>query len=137
MRAMRPTLGDVGILRLFAMCHEFQNVRCRRSEKLELRTLLSRVPIPVRESVDDNNVIVAAPGETSGGAPATSTSGATLGQTGSGAAKVNVLLQAYISRLPLRDLRWPPTWSTFDRVRRVFSERSLSCLFEEAGPGCL
>jgi pre-mRNA-splicing helicase BRR2 len=100
-RAMRPTLSDVGILRLFATCHEFQNVRCRRSEKLELRTLVGRVPIPVRESVDDDNVMVAA-GTGGSGAPATNAAGVTLGQTGSGAAKVNVLLQAYISRLPLK-----------------------------------
>lgn len=86
--ALRPTLTDIDLLRLFASSHEFINVRTRASEKLELRNLIGRVPVPVRESVDDMNDLHDDGGQQS--------------QTGAGAAKVNCLLQAYISRLPLK-----------------------------------
>ena len=41
--ALRPTLTDIDLLRLFASSHEFINVRTRASEKLELRNLIGRV----------------------------------------------------------------------------------------------
>lgn len=84
---LRPTLTDIDILRLFSSSHEFINVRTRSSEKLELRNLIGRVPVPVRESVDDINDVHDGDGPS---------------QSGAGAAKVNCLLQAYISRLPLK-----------------------------------
>ena len=92
--ALRPTLTDIGILRLFSSSHEFINVRTRSSEKLELRNLVGRVPIPIRDSVDDMNEINTS---SNGGGDDTQQQ-----QTGAGAAKVNCLLQAYISRLPLK-----------------------------------
>ena len=68
---LKPTLGDVELFRVFSASHEFRLIPVRAEEKLELETLVERVPIPVKESIDEP------------------------------AAKVNVLLQAYISRLRL------------------------------------
>lgn len=70
-RHMRPHMSDIELLRLFALSGEFSQITVREEEKLELAKLAGRVPIPVKES----------PSEPS--------------------AKVNILLQAYISRLKL------------------------------------
>ena len=70
-RHMRPNMTDVELLRLFALSGEFAHITVREEEKLELSKLAGKVPIPVKES----------PSEPS--------------------AKVNMLLQAYISRLKL------------------------------------
>ena len=70
-RHMRPNMSDIELLRLFAMSGEFSHITVREEEKLELAKLSGKVPIPVKES----------PSEPS--------------------AKVNILLQAYISRLKL------------------------------------
>lgn len=68
---LAPTLGDVELFRVFSASHEFRLIPVRAEEKLELEKLVERVPVPVKESIDEP------------------------------AAKVNVLLQAYISRLRL------------------------------------
>lgn len=68
---LRPSMTEVELFRLFSLSAEFKQVHVRDEEKLELRSLLQRVPVPVKESVDEPS------------------------------AKVNVLLQAYISRLRL------------------------------------
>lgn len=70
-RNMRPNMSDIELLRLFSLSGEFAHITVREEEKLELVKLSARVPIPVKES----------PSEPS--------------------AKVNMLLQAYISRLKL------------------------------------
>jgi pre-mRNA-splicing helicase BRR2 len=70
-RHLRPNMADIDLLRLFAMSGEFAHMTVREEEKLELAKLATRVPIPVKES----------PNEPS--------------------AKINILLQAYISRLKL------------------------------------
>lgn len=70
-RHMRPNMSDIELLRLFSLSGEFTHITVREEEKLELTKLSSRVPIPVKES----------PTEPS--------------------AKVNILMQAYISRLKL------------------------------------
>ena len=70
-RHMRPNMSDIELLRLFAMSGEFLHITVREEEKLELVKLAGKVPIPVKES----------PSEPS--------------------AKINILLQAYISRLKL------------------------------------
>ena len=70
-RNMRPNLSEIELLRLVALSGEFTHITVREEEKLELVKLAGRVPIPVKES----------PSEPS--------------------AKVNMLLQAYISRLKL------------------------------------
>lgn len=70
-RHMKPQMSDIEMLRLFSLSGEFSHVTVREEEKLELAKLAGRVPIPVKES----------PSEPS--------------------AKINILLQAYISRLKL------------------------------------
>lgn len=68
---LRPTMNVIDIFRVFALSNEFRLIPVRQEEKLELVKLLERVPIPVKEGVDEPT------------------------------AKVNVLLQAYISGLKL------------------------------------
>lgn len=68
---LKPTMTDVELFRLFSMSHEFRLIPVRAEEKLEVAKLAERVPVPVKEGADEP------------------------------AAKVNVLLQAYISRLRL------------------------------------
>ncbi|KAJ7271901.1 Sec63 Brl domain-containing protein [Mycena haematopus] len=68
---LRPTMSTLELFRVFALSNEFKYLPVRQEEKLELAKLLERVPIPVKESVEEP------------------------------AAKINVLLQAYISQLKL------------------------------------
>eukprot|EP00741_Cyanophora_paradoxa_P005239 tig00000865_g5079.t1 len=68
---LKPTLGDIEIFRLFSLSDEFKYITVREEEKLELAKLTEKVPVPVKESVEEPS------------------------------AKVNVLLQAYISQLKL------------------------------------
>lgn len=71
---LKPTMGDIEICRLFSLSEEFKYVTVRQDEKMELAKLLERVPIPVKESLEEPS------------------------------AKINVLLQAYISQLKLEGL---------------------------------
>ena len=71
---LKPTLSDLELLRVFSLASEFKNIVVRAEEKDELRRLLERVPLPVKEGMEEPS------------------------------AKVNVLLQAYISRLALEGL---------------------------------
>eukprot|EP00850_Spirogloea_muscicola_P007775 SM000040S14787 [mRNA] locus=s40:365737:377479:+ [translate_table: standard] len=71
---LKPTMGDIELCRLFSLSEEFKYVGVREEEKMELAKLLERVPIPVKESLEDPS------------------------------AKINVLLQAYISQLKLEGL---------------------------------
>ncbi|KAI9608974.1 hypothetical protein H4Q26_005168 [Puccinia striiformis f. sp. tritici PST-130] len=68
---LRPTMTLIELFRVFAASDEFKYVPTRPEEKQELAKLLEKVPIPFKESV------------------------------GNPSAKINVLIQAYISRLPL------------------------------------
>eukprot|EP00118_Oscarella_pearsei_P003355 m.13994 g.13994 ORF g.13994 m.13994 type:complete len:2136 (+) comp25397_c0_seq1:78-6485(+) len=68
---LKPNLSQIELFRVFSLSSEFKYVSVREEEKLELVKLLERVPIPVKESIDESS------------------------------AKVNVLLQAYISQLKL------------------------------------
>lgn len=68
---LRPHLGLIEMLRIFALSDEFKHQVVRQDEKLEVGKLLERVPVPVKETLDD------------------------------AAAKVNVLLQTWISQLKL------------------------------------
>ena len=68
---LKPTMSDIELLRLFALSTDFSNIAVREEEKQELQRLIERVPIPVKENVDEPT------------------------------AKTNVLLQAYISQLKL------------------------------------
>lgn len=68
---LKPTMSDIDLFRLFALSEEFKFITIRQEEKIELEKLLEMVPIPVKEGVEEPQ------------------------------SKINVLLQAYISRLAL------------------------------------
>lgn len=68
---MKLTTGDIELLRVFSLSEEFKNCSVRPDEKMELQKLMERVPFPVKESIEDAS------------------------------AKINVLLQSYVSRLDL------------------------------------
>ncbi|KDR19736.1 putative U5 small nuclear ribonucleoprotein 200 kDa helicase [Zootermopsis nevadensis] len=68
---LKPTLSEIELFRVFSLSGEFRNITVREEEKLELQKLMDRVPIPIKESIEEPS------------------------------AKVNVLLQAYISQLKL------------------------------------
>lgn len=63
--------SEVDLLRVFSLSAEFKTMAVRREEHFEIAKLIEKVPIPVRESSQDR------------------------------LAKVNVLLQSYISQWPL------------------------------------
>ncbi|KAL1312365.1 DExH-box ATP-dependent RNA helicase DExH12-like [Arachis hypogaea] len=71
---LKPTMGDIELCRLFSLSEEFKYVMVRQDEKMELAKLLDRVPIPIKESLEEPSV------------------------------KINVLLQTYISHLKLEGL---------------------------------
>lgn len=71
---LQPMISTIDLFRIFSLSEEFKYIPVRQDEKLELAKLLSRVPIPVKESIEEPH------------------------------AKINVLLQAYISRLKLDGL---------------------------------
>ncbi len=71
---LKPTLSEIELFRVFSLSGEFRNITIREEEKLELQKLMERVPIPIKESIEEPS------------------------------AKVNVLLQAYISQLKLEGL---------------------------------
>nr|GMD43550.1 DExH-box ATP-dependent RNA helicase DExH12-like [Ipomoea batatas] len=71
---LKPTMGEIELCRLFSLSEEFRHVAVRQDEKIELAKLLERVPIPVKESIEEPS------------------------------AKINVLLQSYISQLKLEGL---------------------------------
>lgn len=68
---LKPMLSEIELFRVFSLSGEFRNITVREEEKLELQKLMERVPIPIKESIEEPS------------------------------AKVNVLLQAYISQLKL------------------------------------
>ncbi|KAI9277671.1 Sec63 Brl domain-containing protein [Umbelopsis sp. AD052] len=68
---LKPMMSHIEMFRVFALSEEFKYIPVREEEKLELSKLLERVPIPVKEALEEPT------------------------------AKINVLLQAYISQLKL------------------------------------
>jgi len=68
---LKPNLSEIELFRVFSLSGEFRNISVREEEKLELQKLMERVPIPIKESIEEPS------------------------------AKVNILLQAYISQLKL------------------------------------
>ena len=66
---LKPSLSEIELFRIFSLSGEFKNINVREEEKLELMKLMERVPVPVKESIEEPS------------------------------AKVNILLQAYISQL--------------------------------------
>ncbi|KAK4338825.1 hypothetical protein RND71_040287 [Anisodus tanguticus] len=75
-------MGDIELCRLFSLSEEFKYVTVRQDEKMELAKLLDRVPVPVKESLEELVKL--------------------LDRVPS--AKINVLLQAYISQLKLEGM---------------------------------
>ncbi|KAI7296821.1 Sec63-domain-containing protein, partial [Hortaea werneckii] len=71
---IQPSVTPIELFRVFALSEEFKYIPVRQDEKLELAKLLQRVPIPVKETIDEPHC------------------------------KINVLLQAYVSRLKLEGL---------------------------------
>ncbi|KAJ5899862.1 hypothetical protein N7495_004606 [Penicillium taxi] len=71
---LQPGITSIELFRVFALSDEFKYIPVRQEEKLELAKLLGRVPIPVKETAEEPH------------------------------AKINVLLQAYISRLNMEGL---------------------------------
>lgn len=71
---LQPMISAIDLFRIFSLSDEFKYIPVRQDEKLELAKLLGRVPIPVKEGIEEPH------------------------------AKINVLLQAYISRLKLEGL---------------------------------
>lgn len=93
---LKPTMGDIELLRLFSLADEFKYMVVREEEKVEMAKLIERVPVPVKESLDEPT------------------------------AKINVLLQAYISNLKLDGLALAS-----DMVYVTQSAgRLMRCLFE-------
>ncbi|WFD33124.1 RNA helicase [Malassezia sp. CBS 17886] len=70
-RHLKPHVGLIELLRIFALSDEFRHQVVRQDEKLEIGRLLERVPVPVKEGVEEP------------------------------VAKINVLLQTWISQLAL------------------------------------
>lgn len=68
---LKPNLSEIELFRVFSLSGEFRHVTVREEEKLELQKLMERVPIPIKESIEEPS------------------------------AKINILLQAYISQLKL------------------------------------
>lgn len=68
---LQPLMSNIELMRVFALSDEFKFIPVRKEEKLELSKLMERVPIPIKEGIEEPT------------------------------AKVNVLLQAYISQLRL------------------------------------
>uniref|UniRef100_A0A8D9A7K7 U5 small nuclear ribonucleoprotein 200 kDa helicase n=2 Tax=Cacopsylla melanoneura TaxID=428564 RepID=A0A8D9A7K7_9HEMI len=68
---LKPTLSEIELFRVFSLSGEFRHITVREEEKLELQKLMERAPIPIKESTEEPS------------------------------AKVNILLQAYISQLKL------------------------------------
>ena len=71
LKELKPTMGTIDVLRLFALSKEFENLIIRENEKPELQKFIDRVPIPVKGGLEET------------------------------ATKVNILLQAYIARFRL------------------------------------
>ncbi|KFA74848.1 hypothetical protein S40288_03505 [Stachybotrys chartarum IBT 40288] len=71
---IQPSITTIELFRVFALSSEFKYIPVRQDEKMELAKLLGSVPIPVKESIEEPH------------------------------SKINVLLQAYISRLKLDGL---------------------------------
>ena len=66
---LKPTLSEIELFRVFSLSGEFRNITVRDEEKLELSKLMERVPIPIKESIEEPT------------------------------AKINILLQSHISQV--------------------------------------
>uniref|UniRef100_A0A7E4UNZ2 U5 small nuclear ribonucleoprotein 200 kDa helicase n=1 Tax=Panagrellus redivivus TaxID=6233 RepID=A0A7E4UNZ2_PANRE len=70
-KLLKETATEIDLFRIFSMSSEFKQIHVREEEKMELQKLAELTPVPIREALDEPS------------------------------AKINVLLQAYISQLKL------------------------------------
>ncbi|CDW82626.1 u5 small nuclear ribonucleoprotein 200 kda helicase [Stylonychia lemnae] len=93
---LKSYMNIIDVFRLFALSKEFQFIPIRENEKLELQKFIDKVPIPVKGAMDET------------------------------ATKINILLQAYISRFKMEgyDLNADMVYVTQS------AGRILRCLFE-------
>ena len=68
---LNSSIGIIDLFKIFSLSEEFKLISIREEEKTEIESLYYKVPIPIKGSIDENNT------------------------------KINILLQAYISRIPL------------------------------------
>ena len=68
---LKPTLSEIELFRVFSLSGEFRHIGIKEEEKLELNKLMERVPIPIKESLEEPT------------------------------AKINILLQSHVSQLKL------------------------------------
>eukprot|EP01033_Poteriospumella_lacustris_P002814 gene2814-2044_t len=97
-KQLRPSMQDIELFRLLSQSAEFSNMFVRPEEKLELNKLIQRVPVPIKESVEEP------------------------------ACKINVLLQAYISKLKLEGFALSADMTFIQQS----AARLFRCLFELA-----
>lgn len=69
--SLSETVSDIDLFRIFSLSEEFKYIPVRSEEKMELARIRESLPIPIKETIDEKS------------------------------AKINVLLQAYISRIKL------------------------------------
>jgi pre-mRNA-splicing helicase BRR2 len=50
---LKPVLSEIELLRVFSLSSEFKQLIVRDEEKLEISKLSERVPIPIKESLDE------------------------------------------------------------------------------------
>ena len=92
---LKPNMTEIELFNLFSRSAEFSQIVVRPEEKLELNMLMNKVPIPIRETVDDP------------------------------CAKVNVLLQAYISHVKLEKFALACDMVYITQVGRTIKTRSI------------
>ena len=51
-------MSDIELFRVFSLSHEFKYINVREEEKMELAKMLDKVPIPVRESLEESSAKV-------------------------------------------------------------------------------
>eukprot|EP00924_Labyrinthula_sp_SR-Ha-C_P002989 augustus_masked-scaffold_58-processed-gene-0.6-mRNA-1 protein AED:0.04 eAED:0.07 QI:0/-1/0/1/-1/1/1/0/2254 len=110
-RQLKPSMSDIEILRMFSLSTEFSNISIRSEEKQELAKLGERVPIPIKDSIDDKTF------------------------------KINCLLQSYISNLSLSNYSVKADlvyiYLNAERIFRALFEISLSYGFASIAQKCL
>ena len=50
---LKPVLSEIELIRVFSLSSEFKQLIVRDEEKLEISKLAERVPIPIKESLDE------------------------------------------------------------------------------------
>lgn len=55
---LKPTLTEIELFRVFSLSEEFKNINVREEEKMELQKLMERVPIPIKESIEESSAKV-------------------------------------------------------------------------------